>query len=466
MMDNPNLGRERLGRPWAAILALCVTSVGCAGKVAGDDGSAARARDLQAWDAAVTNAVCAKQVQCSDQIGIGEYSSTEACVDDKNPEAYDLFWFGIHHYEALALTYRVADAETQSGCLAAIAAAPCGAATPDICARVYVPILPPLEVGEPCKDYTFESTLESVALYSGDQGTRFCDTGLVCDRDQACPVCAKPAAAVGENQPCSATVPCQAGLECCAPGSYCLSSDATVSSCQVPPSSTSAPSPEGLPTGGQPCVDGTTCASAFYCELLGLMPTPSGICKPKGGVGSPCTDPSIEAGCAADLYCDDTSGKCQPYALEGETCSRDSGNGACVHGLWCLYDAPDSKTGTCGLPSAGKAGQPLPCSRFGDQGDELACPVPLRPDDHGTDPSQQLGVSVDYCECLPFLENGAACSSLYQCQSRHCASGICTAGLPDGTACTSDDDCTSFTCDTTSGKCVASPPPSPSCPAP
>jgi hypothetical protein len=156
------------------------------------------------------------------------------------------------------------------------------------------------------------------------------------------------------------------------------------------------------------------------------------------GDGEPCDD----ADCMYDLECDSDSHRCERYLLAGEACSRntDVGGRGCIRGTFCVFPTPDAPDGVCTLspPFTG----PTPCNLFSDY---PYCPFETTyRDTHGEETSG--GKTPKYCNCLPLITPGGACTSDDQCEAQRCIDGTCRARLPNGESCSEDNDCTSLHC--------------------
>lgn len=364
-------------------------------------------RTIAAYEKDVSHALCELEVRC------GSMSAVDRCMEFRNSlranvalrgyeeVAYDRYFAGVDLVAYLEHEYRLADDVTLDACLSAIAAAACDRAmtfTPKECAHVLVPNAPGGD-GDPCDPPSpyFQA--------------RPCSDGLECK----CGVCSPARERMPEGSPCDEWDDCESGLQCRLRES-------------------------GMRTCGRAPRVGELCDGAAQCSDGGCV---NERCVPFAGMGEHCGD---DAYCQLDLACN--GGTCVASAgVTGDSCSREDGQ--CL--LWCVFDTPDSPGGTCGVPST--IG-PSPCASYADDPGEL-CPV-------GTYSDERDDGDTYSCNCLPRVPLGGACNDDYGAGAptyRPCASGFCLDGLcqpqrENGAACSSGNECSSWSCDVTSGTCV------------
>ncbi len=169
-----------------------------------------------------------------------------------------------------------------------------------------------------------------------------CDAGHTCDGRGGC----APRAPIGE--------PCGAG---CALGAYCSATQVCTRD----------------PAAGEPCVPidflivhVDYCGAGLACDVDGTCRAPHEV-----ALGERC---GMAAHCAADAYCEPSTGRCARTPGEGEPCiahgssSVAADEASCGAGLYCAVASPDDATGICAPRLAAGAS----CDRT------HACRAPLR----------------------------------------------------------------------------------------
>lgn len=416
----------RLGARGALVLAAGAAAVAC-GKTVPKPETDTPA-DFAAWQHSYVEAWCAKGDRCGSVRG-QRYFSPAACTESQSFAAdYDRYFTGGDLYGDRAAIYRLAEPSVRDACLAAIATSPCeDDNTPKECRSVLV-LAHPLREGEPC----------GASISGGHFGpvtVDECGPGLVCDSGP-CPRCVKepaPPPTAAANEPCTVELACAENLTC-------TDADGPTRLCRAP---------DPLPKKGEAC--SFNCSAGFQCN--------NGRCVQPAGPGEDCAPGNHPFSCmSGDLHCDDVgSGKgvCRPYARVGQPCDRfaserpEAGSKACLRGLWCVFDTPDAPTGICG--GAPVLSGPLPCSGFGNVGDELVCPIGARRVTHD---DTSRGGPTEHCLCEPLGAEGEACAAAGDCgPGLVCMSGQCRTPLSDGEACTSNDQCGSSYCNLSLGRC-------------
>ncbi len=230
--------------------------------------------------------------------------------------------------------------------------------------------------GESCFDYFTNAAPSACAPPAGTLAT-----GAGCAFDGQCQ---SGHCALGDQQICgSCQPPPQAGSSCaggvgCGSGLLCLADTETCG--------------QGVPDGGA-CTDKDACGGAESC--VGLSAGGSGVCLPRGGVGSPCDPRELTApSCfgAGGVYCvrgARDAGSCEPItvATAGQPCGIVPGiaDAECGSGGLCAK-AADAGTGSCvayvsdGSSCDSVAGPPcLPpakCVPASDGGSAGTCTLP------------------------------------------------------------------------------------------
>ena len=198
------------------------------------------------------------------------------------------------------------------------------------------------------------------------------------------------------------------------------------------------------------CVDGyccnTPCAGACgRCDF----PDSLGICKaaPAGSPGSPSCgaylcdgeSTSCPSSCVFDIECDDgflcKDGERVPKAANGDACTsfRDCQSGHCVDGVCCDKSCRGGCE-SCTLSGSAGTCKPIPeggegtgCGLYRCTGESSECPDRCE--------AEEDCVAGSYCAfgtCRAKVPNGAACSGDEQCQSGHCVDNTCCDTACDG----------------------------------
>ncbi len=276
-----------------------------------------------------------------------------------------------------------------------------------------------------------------------------CKEGLRCADFGIAGVCALRAA---EGKNCFSDGECQDGLVCNYEEGLCRPGALSGETCAYSDPANPIPGTESVR-----CADGLTCDPvAFVCA--------GGFCSP----GSPCFDIFNDSDCPESFYCVgnfSTQPSCQQPGLTGAPCSKadDCSTNYCnpfdevcgdllMTGESC-FDNVECASGFCsgGLcqPSFG-AGQPCPsgfdeecqggycdfgtgmptCAAYASEGG--ACP-----NGSECDPGDDLFCVDAVCLRQPF-PNGTTCFDSFQCASRACYMGECTAGAVIGATCRTD----------------------------
>lgn len=245
-----------------------------------------------------------------------------------------------------------------------------------------------------------------------------CDEGLICNYEEG--LC-RPGALSGEACayadpmnpiPGTELVRCADGLTCDPVANVCAG---------------------GFCAPGSPCFDtfdDSDCPDSYYC-VGNFVTQPS--CQQPGLAGAPCSKPED---CSTG-YCDPFDEICANLLATGDACN---GNEECTSGF--------CSGGLC-QPSVGP-GDPCPslfdeecdggfCNSAGAMpvceayvGENGACPTGAE-----CDPGDELFCVDAVCLRQPF-PNGTTCFDSFQCESRACYMGECTAGAVVGAPCRTD----------------------------
>lgn len=210
------------------------------------------------------------------------------------------------------------------------------------------------------------------------------------------------------------------------------------------------------PIANSPCL-GSSCDESAWC----LSGADGGMCKPRLGLSSSCTD---DTQCLPALLCEVLSGQCVPRVLTG-VASECGLRQTCPSGTVCLR-ATATALGQC-LPPL-DAGTPCLSSNdcqshlacFGlDGGLALGC-GPRQPDGmRCTENRDCQALSIcrqQTCVRLPTI--GDSCAIAQSCLFGPCVSTdagfICSELFGPNVVCSKDADCSSSRC--VSGKCLPS----------
>ena len=182
--------------------------------------------------------------------------------------------------------------------------------------------------------------------------------------------------------------------------------------------------PSGTRQTGEPCLNGTQCAS-LWCWGTDIMGTSQGIqcgiCAPRLTEGSACD--SLSDACELGMSC--FQGVCRKQGQAGDSCEnrRD-----------CVYPAICLGNGVCGTVTAAPKGRGQPCTTY------LDC-----------NPSEGCDLTTKICTPYQFGQPGTACDA----EIRFCEFGNCDLGtgtcstvtvLSDGAPCDPNNSAT--TCQT------------------
>ncbi len=214
---------------------------------------------------------------------------------------------------------------------------------------------------------------------------------------------------------------------------------------------------EGTVCGGDECVVDSDCTGQDeYCA--------AGVCLPRQGPGSSCTDDSdCSSGYCTDGVCCDSAclGQCEACDVAGSlgTCSPvPSGEGphgarpTCTSdGSACGGTCDGTNTSTCGYPVGTVCRDPS-CS--GADPDAVAV-VEATCQGDGRCPAEQRQACGSGISCTSGGICNGDCAAGQACDTaEYCSAGVCVAKRPDGDACGGDDQCQSGFC--TDGVCCAS----------
>ena len=210
--------------------------------------------------------------------------------------------------------------------------------------------------------------------------------------------------------------------------------------------------------------DGAACGESYQCKSGACKTEPSsscGKCAPRAAIGEPCTgDGSYECVDGAECLSDSSSGgKCVAVkiAKAGEACSAPGEIVRCETGLECSFEG---NTPVCTAPGGAGAD----CDSSGDCQSDLRCiankcaaPLAAGAECKFDECGKGLGCSTEK-KCAPYvaMKAGEACDLTRVCERGHCAGlqfgpgsepgelavvpGKCVDPLPDGAACTDDDE--------------------------
>lgn len=301
------------------------------------------------------------------------------------------------------------------------------------------------------------------------------DNGALCSEDSDC------ASSHCQNGRC-----CGEG-DCCAGAADCPNAGGIApvcdhpSSCQGTRGEVSCQDFQCGTIGGVP--DDSACTATVTADLCGLYPA----IRCAGGVDQ--AAPSCAASCASnsdcdsEAYCEPLTHTCQADQDDGQACETDgercrSGhcqNGFCCGGGDCCASELDCPASYTGIPSCATATACAGLQRIARcQGsvctsttvdNDAACDATVVANDCGNylavrctgSSSQAVPLCAvacasnsdcdpgAYCDaqsaCVPVLPDGSACSADEQCQAGHCGNGHCCAG---GDCCAAPSDCAGY----------------------
>lgn len=287
------------------------------------------------------------------------------------------------------------------------------------------------------------------------------------------------------GEPCDGPWECAAGLRCVdfglagvcaqrsAAGEFCFAdnecADALVCDWQTGTCSAGAPLGQTCaftdPANPVPGTESIRCAEGLSCDPVGLTCV-GGYCSP----GANCGDIFNDSDCPEGYLCVGnfaTAPTCQQPGDAGSPCSKpeDCSTGACdlntetciellADGTPCGFN-DECSSGFCSVglcsPSAAN-GQPCPSLDPSECGDGYCDSIsdPLNPvcaayaseggacpNGNECDPEAMLSCVDGTCLMPPFAD-GTTCFDSSQCESQVCFMGVCSAGLPAGSSCTTD----------------------------
>lgn len=190
----------------------------------------------------------------------------------------------------------------------------------------------------------------------------------------------------------------------------------------------------GFCSPGSPCSDifnDSDCPESFYC--VGNFLTQSS-CQQPGLAGAPCS----KADDCSTNFCDPFDEVCADLLMTGESCfdNGECASGFCSGGL-CQPSFGTGQPCPSGLPEecqggyCDTAGAMPTCTAYAGEGGPC-------PNGFECDPSDDLFCVDAVCLRQPF-PNGTTCFDSFQCASRACYMGECTAGAVIGAPCRTDD---------------------------
>lgn len=322
-------------------------------------------------------------------------------------------------------------------------------------------------IDQDCSGQDRTCVLGSSCTTNAECPTGFCVDGVCCESacDSACQTCNHPLSTPGlcaaqfdmtTDAACGAYT-CYAGKcasSClwygsvpfeglCASGNYC----ATNGSCLPKKENGAACAVAGECVSGL-CADGVCCNSTCdgACDACNVAGS-EGTCSPMpdGATGSPACAPYLcdgisaacPASCVADSDCVGGSfcdgGTCKTKLDIGQACSNElqCASGFCVDGYCCnsacngacdACDVPGSY-GSCTLRPAGTQAEPS-CSPYLCDGTRAVCPASCASDADCVEKST-CDLATSTCTMPAGLPNGEACTSGDECQSSFCADSIC-----------------------------------------
>lgn len=380
------------GMVWRGLASVCFACalVGACGKTDGSGApsdnspsAAADAAELEAWQRAYAEALCAQDRDCPN-LGPRQYASVDACMDQNfdNLRRYSAYYGSVDYFLDWSAVYRVGTKAAQERCLNGLAA--CERAAEAGCGDVRS-VRAPGKQGSVC--------------WAGEwHTTRPCGAGLFCNVTTCvCESFTEPAGPCsgqecGPEQYCRRTYIIMGDVIEDGP-SYCARYQALDESCGDlacrPPlvcSSGRCREPAGP---NEPCTSTYDCQAFHVCDHDVCTRAPDRV-----GAGEPC---SKGGGCALPLMCQNDV--CTDLAADGASCGRGPRNQATACRHWCVFDAPDAVEGRCSdaPPTTG----PTPCTIY-RWDSSMRCPAGTHPDTHGEQAAYPNLPA--YCQCEPEAE--------------------------------------------------------------
>lgn len=362
--------------------------VSACGKTNNDDGSpsdsstsaAADAAELEAWERAYAEALCAQDRDCPN-LGPRDYASVDACLDQtfNDSQRRSAYYGGVEYFLDRSKVYRVGAKAAQERCLNGLAA--CVRAADAGCDDVRV-VRAPGKSGSAC--------------YAGVwRALPPCGAGLTCDVTTcACQPFTDPGCSgqrCAPEQYCQGTYTIKGDVFETGP-SYCANYRELDESCEglaCRPSLVCSSDRCREPAGpNEACARTSDCQPFHTCDHQVCTRVPDLV-----GPGEPCPT-GVE--CAVTLVC--RNNVCMDLAADGASCGRGPRNEATLCRHWCVFDSPDAVEGRCS--DSPPTAAPTPCTAF--RLNTMDCPSGTHPDTHGEQAAYPNLPA--YCQCEPGAE--------------------------------------------------------------